>query len=128
LIKHLLILLILIISKNCVSQDEKDLIVGVWKHDNITNHQDSIIESTMKHFDLTINNNGTFEIKTTEFLISGTWELLNSTLILTGERNDQKITKTEKMIIYSLNEEKLSFQFSTESERNALMNFLRIPK
>ncbi len=119
--KHL-ILLFLILSSTCFSQIKTEFLVGTWKY------QYTIIESSVKEFDLIIHNAGNFEINGVEYSISGKWKLVDAILDLTGKRNDKEETQTEKLIIHSLDEDKLSIEINLEDAPKALMNLKRIKK
>jgi len=125
--KHL-ILLFLILSSTCFSQIKTEFLVGTWKFENTTDYQYTIIESSVKEFDLIIHNAGNFEINGVEYSISGKWKLVDAILDLTGKRNDKEETQTEKLIIHSLDEDKLSIEINLEDAPKALMNLKRIKK
>ncbi|MFD0992011.1 hypothetical protein [Tenacibaculum geojense] len=121
-----MIIVALILSTNCFSQIKIESLVGKWRFENTTDYNDSIVKSSVKQFDFIIHENGNFDMPSKEYSISGTWELTNSTLTLIGKRSDKEETKTEKMKIYSVNEQKLSFILITENQKESLMNLKRI--
>lgn len=119
---RLIALLFLLISADCYSQSKTEVLVGNWKYINTTNLQDSIIESSVKEFELEIASDGTFGMNGEEIRVTGTWKLIDSTLVLEGKRNDEDETKIQKMKIKELLENKLSIEMTIEGHGKALMN------
>jgi len=126
--KHLIIIFFLTLSSSCFSQIKSEFLVGTWKFENTTDYQDSIIESSVKEYDFIVYSNGDFEMNSAEFSISGKWKLSKSTLTLIGKRSDREETKIEKLIIHSLDDDKLSIELALENAPKALMNLNRIKK
>ena len=126
IMKQLIIFLFLLISTLSFGQVNSKTLIGKWKYENTTDVQDSVIKSSVHPFMLDINNNKTYKIAGTEFWVSGTWQLQDSALILTGKRNDQKNNKTENMKIHLINSVRLAFIVNLEAQNNALINLVRI--
>ena len=112
--KKLITILFIMISIVCFGQEETQMLIGKWKYINTTNHQDSILESSVKEFELEIISDGTFEMTGEKISISGTWKLEDSVLLLNGKRKGERNSKIQKMPIYKISESKLSIEFITE--------------
>ena len=106
--------LLLFFSMTIYGQVNSVQIIGEWKYDNTTNLLDSVVDSPVKVFNLSILKDGKFKIHDGKINVNGNWSLNDSTLNLTGIKEGTAESKSYNLKIVKSSTEQLSFEMKGE--------------
>jgi hypothetical protein len=101
-------------------------ILGDWVYADLSSEPGN---SGVVDYSLNLSDDGKFEITTTNYFITGSWELNESVLVLDGLRSDKlegEKRRMEELVIHNITESAVSFwvvDFQTDDK--VLMNLVR---